>query len=196
MERIQRARVCEDDVGARGFGGLGGLGVDAQDGVCFAQTAGLHEATDLGCTRRGDDPDGIAVGGPAGFDEFDGVDDGDGGYGGAATGEGCQPVEDVLTDDGVDEVLEACELDRIGKHDGTEGFAVEGAVGKEDARAESRHDGVVDRLAGLLQVAGDGVGVDGVDPRVGEGLDDGAFAAGDIAGQADDVSIVVRHIRV
>ena len=51
-------------------------------------------------------------------------------------------------------------------------------------------------MAGLLEMAGDGVGVDGVDPRVGEGLDDRAFAAGDIAGQADDVSFVVRHIRV
>lgn len=75
----QKAAVVDDDIRRSHLELLWGLGIDAQNGLCFAEPSCLLQAGNLDVARAGDHPDGIAVLWPARFDEFDGINDCDDG---------------------------------------------------------------------------------------------------------------------
>jgi hypothetical protein len=66
----------------------------------------------------------------------------------------------------------------------------------EDVRTKRCNDGGIYGLAWLLEQSGDMVGVNDMGTEALQFSDHGAFATGNIAGQTNDVVILVRHILV
>ena len=92
------------------------------------------------------------------------------------------------------DLLEPPQRRRVGEDDRAERAPVDRAAGLgQDARAEGRHDLLVDRLAGPLQLVRHPVGVDRVRAQLAQQPDHGALAAGDVAGQADQVDTRIAH---
>ncbi len=94
-------------------------------------------------------------------------------------------TEDDLGDARMDDGVEAVELGAIVENDGAEFCAVNTAIGGEHPLAEFVEDLVVCRLAWFDELVSQGVGVEDGETHFAEHGGDGAFAAGDAAGEAE-----------
>ena len=188
--------IGDNHIRHRDFVGLGCLSVDAGDRLGVAHVAGATQAFDLQVTRCGHHPHCIADGGPARFDKLDGVYDRDNGLLGRPDGQIGKPLCDVVVDGRVDECLQCAQFGYISKYDFTQRPPINLTIWLEDVRPKCCDDRIIHGLAWLLEQAGDLVGVDDMGTEALQFSDHGAFATGNLAGQANDVFILVRHILV
>jgi hypothetical protein len=119
----------------------------------------------------------------AGFDEQRGFDEDGIAHSGAVPQ--FELAENDFGDTGVDDGVEAVEFYAVGEDDGTEFRAVYASAGASDRRAEFTEDFVVSGLARLDEFVRQGVRVQDGEAEFAEHGGDGAFAAGDAAGEAE-----------
>lgn len=88
---------------------------------------------------------------------------------------------------GMDDLVQACELNRIRKDTIGKGLSIQLTAGQQNVAAERVDDRAQDRLAGPLQLPGDRIGVDDHEACVDQHPRHGRLAAADAAGQADEI---------
>ena len=97
-----------------------------------------------------------------------------------------EPASGLDADRGMHDRVELLERRRVVEHDRRERGPVEAAVAVEDAGAEPLDDRVEHRLAGLLELSGDRVGVDHHGPPGGQQRGDGRLSGADAAREAHE----------
>src|SRR5882762_9161141 len=160
----------------------GKLGGNAAAGFGFAEAA-REEALELLFRRAPSHHEAVQVFVNAGFDQERGFDEG--GVARAAPLPFLELTEDDFGDARMDDGVEAVESGAIGEDDGAELWTVNAAIGGHHPRAEFLEDFVVGRQARLDEPMGQGVGVEDGEAHFAEHGGDGAFAAGDAAGESE-----------
>ena len=97
-----------------------------------------------------------------------------------------EPASGLDADRGMHDRVELFERRRVVEHDRRERGPVEAAVAVADSGAEPLDDRVEHRLAGLLELSGDRVGVDHHGPAGGQERGDGRLSGADAAREAHE----------
>lgn len=172
--------IVDHHIGMGDLIGLRGLSLDPA--LCFGLThsTGPHEPFELLGGLACNHPDRITALWPAGLDQFDRIDHCHPRTGSASLFE---PGLDRIVDGRVNDLFEPFEFGRVAKDDRSEGAPVDRpARFAEDRGAKSSDDRLVDRLARLLELVRDRIGIDDMRPKLAQLCHNGALATGDISG--------------
>jgi hypothetical protein len=157
------------------------LGSDAAAGFVFTEAA-CEESFELLFRFAPGYNDAIEFFVNTGFDEERGFDES------GIADSGAVPqfklAENDFGDTRVDDGVETVEFCAVGEDDGAELRAVDSSAGAGDGRAEFAEDFVVCGLSRLDELVREGVRVQNGEAEFAEHGSDGAFAAGDAAGEA------------
>ena len=159
------------------------LAADASDRFSTGKTVSFLEARDLCFAVGGDHDDFVDTFVYAGFEEERDVIDHDC-FWIVSCCLLCQPGL-FAGDAGMDDSFEYAQLGSISKDDGTQGLAIDGAIGIEHSLSERVHDLSPCRFAGRYDVPRQLIGIDDDGAALLEHLGDGAFAGGNAACEAD-----------